>query len=236
MLKAPTGRLSPKLILFAGLTTFLAAAPAPAPGENHQTTPLRSAPIQAAPASEPIAAQDPPPGLRIRTSEPAATAPPPQATPSAAEPSFAIRSILAIDHALAPGEYAWNEEGAPQGPTTVVADLNSQVLYVYRQGVEIGRTSLIQGDVDKPTPIGVFPILQKKKHHVSNLYGAPMPYMMRLTWDGIAIHGSVVSDEYATHGCIGIPDEFAELLFGQAKLGDQVLVTRGWNANGSGRA
>jgi lipoprotein-anchoring transpeptidase ErfK/SrfK len=149
---------------------------------------------------------------------------------------FAVRSILAIDHPLAPGEYAWNEDGAPQGQTTVVADLNAQLRYVDRQGVEIGRTSLIQGDVDKPTPLGVFPILQKKKHHISTLYDAPMPYMMRLTWDGVAIHGSVVSDEYATHGCIGIPDEFAELLFTQTKLGDQVLVTRGWNATGAVRA
>ena len=233
MLDALTGRLSPRLMLFAGLTVFLAAAPAPAPGESHRGASLRDTPVQLAPPPAPIAAEDPPAGLRLRSSAPP-TAAPTAAAP--ASPAFAIRSILAIDHQLAPGEYAWNEDGAPQGQTIVVADLAAQILYVYRQGVEIGRTSLIQGDVDKPTPLGVFPILQKKKHHVSNLYGAPMPYMMRLTWDGVAIHGSVVSDEYATHGCIGIPDEFAELLFGQAKLGDRVLVTRGWNANGARRA
>ncbi|TFI57524.1 L,D-transpeptidase [Sphingomonas parva] len=211
------------------MTLFLAASPAPAPG-NHRDAPLRAAAIREAPAPAP--AKDPPPGLRLRSTEtaPVAPAPPP------ARPDFTIRSILALDHPLAPGEYAWNEEGAPAGAAVIVADLRAQMLYVYRQGVEIGRTSLIQGDVDKPTPLGIFPILQKKRHHISNLYDAPMPYMLRLTWDGVAIHSSVVSDDYATHGCIGIPDEFAQLLFGQAKLGDHVLVTRGWDANGPGRA
>jgi lipoprotein-anchoring transpeptidase ErfK/SrfK len=231
MFEALTGRLSMKLILFGSLTTFLAAAPAPAPGESHD--PSRSAEIHAAPRPETQAA--PPPGLRLRSDPPAATVVPEPVTPAPATPIFAVRSVLALDQPLAPGEYAWNDEGVTAGPTMIVADLAVQMLYVYRGGIEIGRSSLIQGDVDKPTPLGVFPILQKKKHHISNLYHAPMPFMMRLTWDGVAIHGSVVSDEYATHGCIGIPDEFAELLFARTGLGDHVLVTRGWQANGAAR-
>jgi lipoprotein-anchoring transpeptidase ErfK/SrfK len=74
----------------------------------------------------------------------------------------------------------------------VVVDLAWQRLYAYRGGVEIGRAAILYGADDKPTPTGSFKILQKKKDHISNLYGAPMPFMLRLTNDGIAIHGSEV--------------------------------------------
>ena len=75
--------------------------------------------------------------------------------------------------------------------------------------------------------IGVYPITQKKKHHISNIYGAEMPYMQRLTDDGITIHASDVRDGFATHGCVGIPTEFAKKLFATTKLGDQVIVSNG---------
>lgn len=228
-----TRRLSPKLILFAGMTSFLAAAPAPAPGERHDAR--RAVSVHAAPAAKPSAI--PPAGLQLRTqrADPATAAEPiaPAAPPA---PIFAVRSILALDHPLAPGDYAWSDEGVPEGPLTIVADLAAETLYVYRGGIEIGRTSMISGWGDKPTPLGVFPILEKDRDHVSNIYDAPMPFMLRLTWDGISIHGSVVSGDYATHGCLGIPDEFAATLFAQAKKGDYVLVTRGWKANGASRA
>ena len=87
---------------------------------------------------------------------------------------------------------------------------------------------MIYGDDDKPTPFGTFPILEKGKDHESNLYDAAMPYMMRLTWDGVAIHGSEIEEWYATNGCVGVPTEFAALLFDQVKVGDKVLVTKGW--------
>jgi lipoprotein-anchoring transpeptidase ErfK/SrfK len=111
------------------------------------------------------------------------------------------------------GDYAWEDSGVPQGELRIVVDLAWQRLYAYRGGVEIGRAAILYGADDKPTPTGTFKILQKKKDHISNLYGAPMPFMLRLTNDGIAIHGSEVEDGYATHGCIGVPDEFAALLF-----------------------
>jgi lipoprotein-anchoring transpeptidase ErfK/SrfK len=74
---------------------------------------------------------------------------------------------------------AWRRD-----PRAIVVDVQTQVVYVYRGGVEIGRSAILYGADDKPTPTGSFKILQKKRHHVSNLYGAPMPYMMRLTMDG----------------------------------------------------
>jgi hypothetical protein len=146
----------------------------------------------------------------------------------AAPRDFAVRAVLSLDRSIDAGDYAWNDAGVPAGPLRVVVDLEAHRIYVYRAGHEIGRASIIYGDDEKPTPLGTFPILQKRERHVSNLYGAPMPYMMRLTWDGVAIHGSDVDYEYATHGCVGVPEEFAALLFRQAKLGDKVLITNGW--------
>ena len=88
------------------------------------------------------------------------------------------------------------------------------MLSVYRGGVEIGRSSLIYGADNKPTPLGTFPILEKDADHHSNLYDAPMPHMLRLTWDGVALHGSPTLEEaLATRGCVGLPVQFAELLF-----------------------
>jgi lipoprotein-anchoring transpeptidase ErfK/SrfK len=85
-------------------------------------------------------------------------------------------------------------------------------------------------------PLGVFTITQKDAHHVSNLYGAPMPYMLRLTNDGVSIHGSALMDgKYATHGCVGVPTAFAKLIFGQVKLGDRVIVTSGEMLERGGR-
>lgn len=167
---------------------------------------------------------------------PAATAATPAATPKpilaaappAPEPMFAVRTPLALDAPLGPGDFAWNPEGLPPGQTTIVVDLLWQLAYVYRDGVEIGRAFINYGADNKPTPTGIFPILEKDADHISNIYDVPMPFMLRLTMDGIAIHGSEVDGRSATAGCVGVPDEFAKLLFAEAKIGDQVLVTRGW--------
>jgi hypothetical protein len=156
------------------------------------------------------------------------TAPAPTAAEPAPPPSFAVRSILDLEGELDLGDYAWNDDGVASGPLEIVVDLNWQRIYVYRSGVEIGRSSILYGADDKPTPTGIFPILEKDKDHVSNIYDAEMPFMLRLTWDGIAVHGSEVRYGYATNGCVGVPDEFAALLFAQAKLGDKVMVTNDW--------
>jgi lipoprotein-anchoring transpeptidase ErfK/SrfK len=140
----------------------------------------------------------------------------------------AVTSVISLESPLGPGEYAWDDSGVPAGPVRIVVDLSTEKLHVYRHGVEIGRAYILYGADHKPTPTGTFPILEKDRDHVSNLYGAPMPYMLRLTWGGVAIHGSEVEANAATHGCVGVPDEFAALLFAQARKGDQVLVTRGW--------
>ncbi|MBO9714957.1 L,D-transpeptidase family protein [Sphingomonas sp.] len=155
----------------------------------------------------------------------------------AANAAPVVRQVLATDAELEPGEYLWNPELARTGPIAIVVDVAAERLYVYRGGVEIGRTLILYGDDDKPTPLGEFTVLQKDRDHISNLYDAPMPYMLRLTWGGISIHGSgeVVDGRYATHGCVGLPDEFAALLFAAVPKGTPVTVTRHWLRDVYGR-
>ena len=141
---------------------------------------------------------------------------------------FTVKRILPIEGAIKFGEWHWDEKGAPAaGATVVTVDLKANVLSVFRDGYEIGATAILTGYGDKPTPVGVFPITEKDKDHVSNLYDAPMPYMLRLTNDGVSIHSTKVENGYVTHGCIGVPDAFAAKLFATAKLGDRVIVTDG---------
>lgn len=154
-----------------------------------------------------------------------------KAAPAPPKPDFSVKTALQLDRPLGPGDYVWDDSDVPAGRIAIVADVKNEILYVYRGGHEIGRSTLIYGDDDKPTPIGVFPILQKNADHYSKTYGnAPMPHMLRLTQDGVAIHGSrYIHPDYATHGCIGLPRKFAAVLFREAKLGDYVKVTKGWN-------
>ncbi|WP_322965492.1 L,D-transpeptidase family protein [Sphingomonas fuzhouensis] len=155
--------------------------------------------------------------------EPAPPPPPPSPTPA----PFVVRHILDLKAPLRHGDFVWDESGAPQGPIVITVDLAAQVVSIFRDGYEIGTAAIIYGADNMPTPLGVFPILQKDADHVSNLYDAPMPYMLRLTNDGVAIHASDVRYGNATHGCIGVPIGFAKKLFAATKIGDRVIVTNG---------
>lgn len=165
--------------------------------------------------------------IAVAQAEAALPAPTPQPQLASAEASgpLIVKSVLALDRSLQHGDYAWSDEGVAAGPLLITVDLASQLISVYRGGVEIGRAVILYGATDKPTPTGEFTITQKKRDHISNLYNAPMPYMLRLTNDGVAIHGSNVEWGSATHGCIGVPEEFAALLFEQATLGTRVLIS-----------
>lgn len=155
-------------------------------------------------------------------------------TVAAAQP-YAIKRVLQIDGPLRPGDYAWDEAGVPDGPVVITADLKAQTISVFRAGYEIGTAVILYGADDKPTPLGVFPIMQKRVEHYSRTYwNAPMPYMQRLTRDGVAIHGSDLGPNLATHGCIGVPKPFAKLLFGVTKLGDRVIITNGERLSAGG--
>ncbi len=143
---------------------------------------------------------------------------------------FTVKRILPIEGPMKYGEWHWDTEGVPEtGKLIMTVDLEARVISVFRDGYEIGAAVAMLGTVEHPTPIGVFPILTKERHNVSEKYGnAPMPWTLRLTWDGIAIHGgSEVENGYASHGCIAVPDEFADRLYDIAKKGDIVVITDG---------
>lgn len=126
---------------------------------------------------------------------------------------------------LAPGEFQWDPQAAPAGEMVVVVSLPEQRLHVYRDGVRIAVSTISSGKSGKETPTGTFTILQKKVKHNSNLYNnAPMPYMQRLTWDGIALHAGALPGYPASHGCVRLPLAFAKLLFGETTHGMTVVV------------
>ncbi|UUR06951.1 L,D-transpeptidase family protein [Sphingomonas glaciei] len=140
------------------------------------------------------------------------------------------KSLLRIDRRMHYGEFEWDEAGVPPGPITVRVDLRTQLMSVFRGGHEIGTAVALYGADSKQTPLGSFPILWKGRNHRSSLYDAPMPFTLRLTGDGVAIHGSNVRWGAATHGCVGVPTEFAERLFAEAKVGDIVTIVRSASA------
>ncbi|TPG12466.1 hypothetical protein EAH84_09110 [Sphingomonas oligophenolica] len=168
------------------------------------------------------------PPRAARRSSPAAT---PSATSSATtktpvDDRFVVKHILDTGGPIPYGTYFWDTTGAPAGPIVITVDLGAETLSVFRNGYEIGTAAIIFGAKGMDTPLGTFPITQKDADHISNLYDAPMPYMLRLTNDGVSIHGSEIKYENATHGCIGIPLGLARKLFGVVKLGDKVIVTK----------
>ena len=129
--------------------------------------------------------------------------------------------------ALKPGEFIWAPHLSPDGPMVMVVSLTAQQAYVYRNGVRIGASTVSTGKKGKETPTGVFTILQKNAKHRSNLYNnAPMPYMQRLTWDGIALHAGNLPGYPASHGCVRLPMAFARGLFDETSMGMTVVVTR----------
>ena len=108
----------------------------------------------------------------------------------------------------------------------LIVSISEQLAYVYRNGIRIGVATCSTGAPGHRTPTGVFTILQKNADHYSNLYNnAPMPYMQRLTWRGIALQAGDLPGYPASHGCIRLPYEFAQRLFEITKLGTTVIIS-----------
>lgn len=127
--------------------------------------------------------------------------------------------------AMRAGQFIWTPENAPEGPLLIHVDLSRQLVSVYRNGVRIGVATSSSGRRGYETPAGVYTILQKNARHRSNLYNnAPMPYMLRLTWDGVALHGGHVATRPASHGCVRLPMAFARELFRITDTGTTVVV------------
>lgn len=206
-------------LLVGGILSFLLAAQVAAslrePARPAAATP---APPQPRPAKAAAIAPAPVP-----------TAPAPAPMPVAADDAYRVKSILTVKRPYLHGDWYWDESKAPaQGKIIVTVDLKAQVLSVFRDGHEIGTAVMIYGADVKPTPLGVFNVSFRKAKHVSSIYGAPMPYTLRLTNDGVAIHGSEsMRPDAATHGCVGVPIPFARKLFDVVKMGDTVIVSNG---------
>jgi hypothetical protein len=115
----------------------------------------------------------------------------------------------------------------PKGPLQIVVSIAHQHVTLYSNGTRVAQTPVSTGMPGKPTPTGVFSIIQKDRYHHSNLYSnAPMPYMERITWSGVALHEGPLPGYAASHGCIRLTHDFALRLWGIAKLGVRVIVAR----------
>jgi lipoprotein-anchoring transpeptidase ErfK/SrfK len=183
-------------LLLACLPLLALATPPAAP------TPVTAAPAANASAAKPVA----PPVATLA----------PGRLPSSA--------VLGSDP-LKPGTFAWQPQFSTAGPLLVVVNIKEQMAYVYRNGQRIGRSSVSTGKEGHETPTGVFTILEKHREHYSNKYNnAPMPFMQRLTWDGVALHAGKIPGYPASHGCVRLPYAFSELLFSATDTGVTVVI------------
>jgi lipoprotein-anchoring transpeptidase ErfK/SrfK len=120
------------------------------------------------------------------------------------------------------------EHFKPQGPLIIAISIEKQTLKIYDANGFFAQTPISTGMRGHPTPMGVFSVIQKHKFHRSNIYsGAPMPYMQRITWSGVAMHAGVLPGYPASHGCIRMPMAFAVKMWNWTKMGARVVVTPG---------
>ena len=136
------------------------------------------------------------------------------------------RAVKPFTPEFKPGDYVWHPEVSPDGPVVIIVSLPEQRMYVYRNGVRIGQSTVSTGKKGHATPTGMFTILQRKVRHESNIYkGAKMPHMQRLTWTGIAMHAGHLPGYPASHGCVRLPVDFAEKLYSVTRTGTSVIIT-----------
>ena len=150
-----------------------------------------------------------------------------QPGPAAAQQvSVGEGSAVQAVFSLRPGEFVWAPQIAPAGPMLLIVNVQTQRAVLFRNGVTIGATTVSTGRQGHETPTGVFTVLQKQiEHHSSKYNNASMPYMQRLTWGGVALHAGSLPGRPASHGCIRLPRQFAQLLYGATTLGMTVVIT-----------
>jgi lipoprotein-anchoring transpeptidase ErfK/SrfK len=117
------------------------------------------------------------------------------------------------------------EAAKPQGPLIIAISIDRQKMKVYDANGLFAETPVSTGMKGHPTPMGIFSVIQKHKWHRSNIYSdAPMPYMQRITWSGIAIHAGVLPGYPASHGCIRMPNAFAIKMWNWTRMGARVVI------------
>jgi hypothetical protein len=109
----------------------------------------------------------------------------------------------------------------------IIVSKETQSLTVYENGKPVATSNVSTGKAGHTTPAGIFSILEKQKFHRSNLYDdAPMPFMQRITWSGVALHESNHVPRYpASHGCVRMPRAFAKELYGMTARGTHVIIS-----------
>jgi hypothetical protein len=126
-------------------------------------------------------------------------------------------------------EHAANEPFGtmPKGPLQIFISINQQRLHFYSDGLHVADVPVATGVPGHPTPRGVFDVIQRDRYHHSNIYSnAPMPYMERITWSGVALHEGPGVGHEASHGCIRMPHDFAARLWRLPTMGMRVVITR----------
>src|SRR5262249_23808190 len=113
----------------------------------------------------------------------------------------------------------------PSGPLHIIVSIDKQRATLFADGHPVASTAVSTGAPGHPTPMGLFTVIQKDRHHVSNLYNASMPYMQRITWSGSALHEGPLPGYPASHGCVRLTSSFAQLLWKTTKMGARVIVT-----------
>ena len=114
----------------------------------------------------------------------------------------------------------------PTGVLHIIVSIDRQRATLFADGLPVASTAISSGTPGHPTPTGLFTVIQKSRHHVSNLYNASMPYMQRITWSGSALHEGPLPGYPASHGCVRLTNSFAQLLWKSTKMGARVIVTR----------
>ena len=126
--------------------------------------------------------------------------------------------------ALRPGQYVWRDVPAA-GPERVVVSLSDQLAYLYRGNTLVAVSTISSGKDEKPSPTGIFSVLDKKPFYRSKKYdNAPMPWMQRIDQYGIALHGGFNPGYPASHGCIRLPVAFAKKLYSVTGVGTPVYI------------
>jgi hypothetical protein len=147
------------------------------------------------------------------------------------EPYLPPRPVYArkpLNHRLPKHPAAAKDTRKPHGPLIVAISIEKQLLRVYDAEGFLAETPVSTGMRGHATPMGVFSVIQKHKYHQSNIYsGAPMPYMQRITWSGVAMHAGVLPGYPASHGCIRMPMGFAAKLWGWTRMGARVVIAPG---------
>ena len=130
-------------------------------------------------------------------------------------------------HKAKRGNVQFHRQKVPAGPLHIIVSIAKQRATLFSNGVRIAEAPISTGVPGHPTPMGVFSVIAKSRYHKSNIYsGAPMPYMQRITWSGIALHQGPLPGFPASHGCIRLPEAFAVKLWALSKVGARVIVTR----------